>query len=625
MSEINKTHITSLSITKPYKALKIQEWNNIPQFVVLTGENGSGKSTLFGLLGSFITNKHALNNTSSYCKIDFNSNVIKWDGYSYQNPPFLLVDDMRSVDNSSLLLDMVFKLSIELQHISHQNILEESVNIGRVNKIKKYLEEIFQDSFENIEPEIEKIQKIPNESAYKVIDAMSLKYRAIFLPRFGVDYLHRIINDGYKNLSTYLFNNLIKKTIKKEDIKISYDDYRKLDIGAEVLDRINITLQKYGFKYKIEYKIDDINTSTQVNIVLKNTKTNKEIGVGELSSGEHAILNLLTAAVSKNSQVGKSIILLDEPDARLNPKMTKTLFKVIKEVLVDEYGLQVILTTHNPVTVYKAQQEGVNIFKMEEGKLLIDKEGKSTIADDEIINSLLDGIITLDNFSNMFKEVANKKNILLVEGKTDVLHLQSAIKKLNGKHGIDINLDKLAIIPIGGEQRLASFIKSYPSEIFKDKNIVALFDNDDAGRKCKSNLSDCYKGDKGNEDKTCYVYTLKTPDGYKNIEIGNGKTLNIKENKSTVVIEKLYEYELIKSFLSSKDKEIIKLLPKSLNKISENQIGDDENIPDHIMFWCNKSFIEYKNSFAEHVKENDCHINFENFIPILICIQEHFS
>jgi energy-coupling factor transporter ATP-binding protein EcfA2 len=62
----------------------------------------------------------------------------------------------------------------------------------------------------------------------------------------------------------------------------------------------------------------------------------------DLSSGERLIVSILAR---KNINFKAEIVLLDEPDKHLDPKLCKLFMKVIRDVLL-KIGIQVIMKTH---------------------------------------------------------------------------------------------------------------------------------------------------------------------------------------------------------------------------------------------------------------------------------------
>jgi len=78
------------------------------------------------------------------------------------------------------------------------------------------------------------------------------------------------------------------------------------------------------------------------------------IKVEEMSPGEQLEFLMLLWAYDKTDRKLKkagAILLLDEPDAHLHPSLVKNLIETIQTKLIDSYGLQVIMTTHNATTV----------------------------------------------------------------------------------------------------------------------------------------------------------------------------------------------------------------------------------------------------------------------------------
>ena len=80
----------------------------------------------------------------------------------------------------------------------------------------------------------------------------------------------------------------------------------------------------------------------------------KDVTQDWLSDGEREVLFLITglfnAKFSYNS-IGINLLLLDEPDAHLNPELAEFLINLLIDVVVKELGIQVIMTTHSASTV----------------------------------------------------------------------------------------------------------------------------------------------------------------------------------------------------------------------------------------------------------------------------------
>jgi energy-coupling factor transporter ATP-binding protein EcfA2 len=89
-----------------------------------------------------------------------------------------------------------------------------------------------------------------------------------------------------------------------------------------------------------------------------------------LSSGEKTILRtLLWFYNTKHNKIFPKLFLLDEPDAHLHPSMTRQFIDVLKNVLVDQYDVRVILTTHSPSTVALAPEESLFVMSREQPRI----------------------------------------------------------------------------------------------------------------------------------------------------------------------------------------------------------------------------------------------------------------
>lgn len=133
-------------------------------------------------------------------------------------------------------------------------------------------------------------------------------------------------------------------------------------------------------------------TGTQVYQPLMITSNGVQFHPNQLSTGEHVILALATigyaASDRRNIWKAPSLVLLDEVDAPLHPAMAKTYLKVIKDVLIDQFGMHVIATTHSPSTV--AQSDLDEIYVMQKGT-----PGLAKISRSQALLVLTEGVPTL--------------------------------------------------------------------------------------------------------------------------------------------------------------------------------------------------------------------------------------
>lgn len=130
--------------------------------------------------------------------------------------------------------------------------------------------------------------------------------------------------------------------------------------------------------------IDDLSQNHQTPLL---DQSKQAIAANDLSSGEKTLLWLALSMFGSQQTNATApnpsrLILLDEPDAYLHPKMVEKMYAIFSE-LFNNYGASTILITHSPTTAALAPDNG--IFLLEESQI-------NPISKDEAISQLLDGI-----------------------------------------------------------------------------------------------------------------------------------------------------------------------------------------------------------------------------------------
>jgi predicted ATP-dependent endonuclease of OLD family len=118
-------------------------------------------------------------------------------------------------------------------------------------------------------------------------------------------------------------------------------------LGPPPWDFVNDALASAEFEYRISPPENKLLKAYQVRA--KGVHTNTELDLNDLSSGERIILRtILWFYNTKHNNIFPKIFLMDEPDAYLHPSMTRQFIDVLKGVLVEQYNVRIILTTHTP-------------------------------------------------------------------------------------------------------------------------------------------------------------------------------------------------------------------------------------------------------------------------------------
>jgi ABC-type branched-subunit amino acid transport system ATPase component len=158
------------------------------------------------------------------------------------------------------------------------------------------------------------------------------------------------------------------------------------------------------FEGKFYFKAPDENSFVYNYVAeLRDIKTDGKLEIADLSSGEQTLLWLALTlyntqyCVSESEMVPK-LLLLDEPDSFLHPKMVVKLYDVLHD-FISVFKSSVLITTHSPTTVALAPEKSVS---------MVGGDGLSLVEKDAAIAELLDGItqvsIDPDNRREVFVE-----------------------------------------------------------------------------------------------------------------------------------------------------------------------------------------------------------------------------
>lgn len=147
-----------------------------------------------------------------------------------------------------------------------------------------------------------------------------------------------------------------------------------------------------------------------------------------LSSGEKTILTILSwqyicrghstepNSINQKSRYKPDILLLDEPDKHLDPKLCKVFYQIIKSVFVDELKIQVIMTTHKIDTIALAEHnELFSLTKNDDGNIEIAQSHK---------------LLVLFRLTSNLREFTNHHHVVYTESRKDALFYEGVYKTL---------------------------------------------------------------------------------------------------------------------------------------------------------------------------------------------------
>ncbi len=315
-----------ISGTGKFKSIEPLVWDNIPPFAILTGVNGSGKTQLLEFLA------YRLTSTSHPQLGDMGPLQVTTGPDTFGPESVALVPsswDMQQVPALGVQQLTELKRNLYQQLINPHQIANSLLQRAKRAKLEKLLNR--------------PLHEVPVEQ---------------FLKDFPDDYAFMLEEEDVISGLTHV---LVAHKLRMADELLAGKPLEHLDllVGKAPWDVINEALRGADFGYElvspISTKFEDI-----YQFQLRERASGVEIPPSSLSSGEKAILRTLLWLF--NTRHGKhfvKLLLLDEPDAHLHPSMTQQFLSVVKNVLVDQYGIRVIMTTHAPSTVALAPEGSV--------------------------------------------------------------------------------------------------------------------------------------------------------------------------------------------------------------------------------------------------------------------------
>jgi len=314
--------------------------------------------------------------------------------------------------------------------------------------------------------------------------------------------------DKYQRTPTIVFIEKINDK-KEKTITITLDDLVKKDLGFE---RDFFNLLSTAFLPKSDKII--------TNILVR---FNDSLDSTCFSEGEKKLI--LIKFILEFLADENALILLDEPDSHIHISRKQNLRDIIKKYTNREN----ILTTHSPTLTHSFDLKHIiNLGKDENNNVIVEGKEKR-----ELITSLTDGIWSYEQ-QTIF--LSSTKDIILVEGKTDITYIQTALDKLK-EDNIAYKELNFEFLPFGGASGLNLFTEKFKP--VKNQTIIALLDRDQAGHDSLKAIFD-FKGTMAEyttrKKNGIYITLIPKTDGYQN---------------DNFVIEDYYGIDFIKSIMFS--------------------------------------------------------------------------
>lgn len=320
--------------SKSFKSIDQIRWRDIPSLVVLTGLNGSGKTQFLQVLA------YKLSQTPNPDYPGLNVMPLKLDGDN------IGPDELAYLPSAENMF-RVDATSVGGIHQAKQNFLQRLAPSNTINNIEAHiLRERIQRKFgiqihQEISPDI--VSSLPDDFMYM------LEY-----------------NDVSAGLSHVFVGYQIRRAEKLLD-RCSEQQILE-ELGPPPWEFVNESLASAEFGYRVIPPSSRLMKDYQVRVIAVGGDTTLDLN--DLSSGEKTILRtILWLYNSKHNKIFPKLFLMDEPDAHLHPSMTRQFIDVVKNALVDQYKVRVIMTTHSPSTVALAPEESLFIMSREQPRI----------------------------------------------------------------------------------------------------------------------------------------------------------------------------------------------------------------------------------------------------------------
>jgi len=262
----------------------------------------------------------------------------------------------------------------------------------------------------------------------------------------------------------FTFGSIYDRETDHYNIPIDIDRFRERfrDVSASDL-----------FRSFDQLKAIDMFAGLSVPLRLNNGEVAK---VGDFSDGQFQSVYIF--AISELFKDRNCVTLLDEPDSFLHPEWQ---FGFLQQV-IDITGTQaaqtnhVLLSSHSASTIAQSQEPQLRMFEIGDNGVTVSAGDKASI-----VRTLSAGLIVFSEREarlNIYHNMKNTKgHVLMVEGVSDEIILETAWRKLNSEGAVrnfDI-ISAFACSTLGRLMRDEHFYNSHPN-----RTIFALFDWDRA-------------------------------------------------------------------------------------------------------------------------------------------------
>ncbi|MEZ8122329.1 AAA family ATPase [Vibrio splendidus] len=431
--------------------------------VIFTGRNGSGKTRLLS----------SIQGRNTQVKID--GQLVEQDRIQLVNNTALKPNFATAYQDASYNTKVTSTLALYEQHKHSFDLPYDQA------KARQYEHRGRSDgslSYAQLHTMVQGIANILQKPASELTSSeFKLHFEDPIGTVLGFQSLSTICNQYIHRKDDNEINECRVKFKGREDL-IYYDDEEfESKFGKRPWIVINKILKDtFDGKFRFSEPDETSQTYTYQAQLFENNKTNP-INVNALSSGEETLLwlalTLFNSQYYTKDQVKvPELLLLDEPDAFLHPKMVEKMYSVL-EAVHREFNTKILLTTHSPTTVALAPDDSIHV---------VSPTDVISTSKDQGISELLDGItqVSID---------PNNRRQVYVESHYDANIFTSIYTELSSKSQIIDPSISLSFVP-SGEKTPSELIRQKLRQILDitDATLVEEFVNSINGVGCCSKV-----------------------------------------------------------------------------------------------------------------------------------------
>lgn len=405
-----------IEIVNQYKSISPCD-TELPKFTVLTGLNGSGKTHLLEAIS-----KSANSNVNKGGNRLTNILYIPFNGL---NPNISERCDPKIITDFVKKFYQYYKQALQYlqnnertnprfgQQVTSNNIIQRISNSDsqHINAAQKLIPKItipYEQVDENYITNIFDVSVMSNDSFFTGQFALVFKHYHKLYEENKINRYYRDVEGQTEGLP-----------------QIYTDDEFKNKYGLPPWEFVNEILESISVPYRVNSPMGT-RFDASFDFKLESIVGVYNISPQDLSTGEKVLMSLALAIYNTNGIFNKpQLLLIDEPDAPLHPSMSKKMVEVLRNKIVENANIPVIITSHSPTTIICC--DGAAVYKMERGNSI------------PIKTSIQEAIEMLSSDIPFLKISTERRRQVFVESKYDVTYYELITNILNGIEPIKCN------------------------------------------------------------------------------------------------------------------------------------------------------------------------------------------